>query len=397
MARAQSTSNRTTPARVAGPRLLLLLSVLALMLIGLVMVYSASSVKAIDSGSDATSYLFDQVKYAAIGIAAALVLWRINYTLWSGKLVWAGWAVIVVLLILVAVAGRTDYGATRWLNIGPFSMQPSEFAKIIFIMMSAKFIWELRNGTSGGWLCVAKFFFIVLVPLAFLFKTQSDLGTTAICCMGIIAVLWLGEVPTKTVMGITALVVIVAIVAVFFVDYRADRFSFIDPWNDGEGGYGSGYNIKRSYYALAEGGLFGVGLGNSHEKYLYLFASESDFIFSIIGEELGMVGALAVIGLFLLFLYAGLRIAVSAPDGFGCMLAGGCTIMIAFQAFLNIACCIGVFPTTGKPLPFISSGGSSIIATLIMVGLIMSVSRASGGPSVYDRRRADLRIVRERS
>ena len=171
----------------------------------------------------------------------------------------------------------------------------------------------------------------------------------------------------------------------------------MDPWNDGEGGYGTGYNIIRSYYALAEGGIFGVGLGNSHEKFQYLFASESDFIFAVIGEELGLVGALFVIGLFFCVLYAGLAIAERASDDIGAMIAGGATVMLVFQAFLNIACVIGVFPTTGKPLPFISSGGTSTIASFILVGLVLSVSAAPAAPSVYEQRRADLRLVRRES
>ena len=170
---------------------------------------------------------------------------------------------------------------------------------------------------------------------------------------------------------------------------------FLDPWNDGEGGYGTGYNIIRSYYALSEGGLFGVGLGNSHEKFQYLFASESDFIFAVIGEELGLVGAMAVVLLFFGVLFAGLSIAERSDDEIGTMVAGGCTVMLVFQAFLNIACVIGVFPTTGKPLPFISAGGSSMLASFILLGLILSVSRPERGPSVYEQRRADLRLVRQ--
>ena len=180
----------------------------------------------------------------------------------------------------------------------------------------------------------------------------------------------------------------------FGTGYRADRWSFLNPWDDGQGGYGSGYNIMHSYFAFSEGGIFGVGLGNGHEKYQYLFASDSDFVFAVIGEELGMVGCLAVIALFLGVLYTGTLIARSARDDFSMMIAGGLTIALVFQAFLNIACAIGVFPTTGKPLPFISSGGSSILASLIMVGLILSVSRDAASSDEFDRRRSSLRVVR---
>ncbi|MEG0505304.1 MAG: FtsW/RodA/SpoVE family cell cycle protein, partial [Raoultibacter sp.] len=148
------------------------------------------------------------------------------------------------------------------------------------------------------------------------------------------------------------------------------------------------------FYAFAEGGIFGGGLGNSCEKFLYLPEAETDFIFAIIGEELGLIGALVVIMLFLVFLYAGVRIARTAPDNLGAMIAGSFTIMVVFQAFLNIGCVLGLLPTTGKPLPFISSGGSSLIACLFMVGFILSVSQHSAEPSVYEQRRQDLRVVR---
>ena len=188
---------------------------------------------------------------------------------------------------------------------------------------------------------------------------------------------------------------LLAIIAVTTVGYRSSRFAYLDPWNDGYGGYGSGYAIIHSYYAFAEGGLFGVGLGNSREKYLYLPEAETDFIFSIVGEELGLVGAVLLIALFLVFLYAGLRIAKSARSDFGAMLAGGLTIMIVFQAFLNIGCAIGLLPTTGKPLPFISLGGSSLIATLMMVGIILGVSKeAEEKAMIHEARRDDLRLVR---
>ncbi len=396
MARRQSQTRREVPAAVAGPRLLLLLSVLALLLVGLVMVYSASSVKAINAGTSAASYLIDQVLYAAIGIACAAVLWKlVPSRVWDGPLVWVVWGVAVLLLVLTALFGTENYGAVRWLSLGPVGLQPSEFVKVAFVLVAAHMLNAFREGRSSVRLLVVQILVVVLLPLLFLYKTQSDLGTTLICFAAILAVMWLGEVPLRVILGIVCVGIVFVAASILFTDYRSGRMVYLDPWNDGQDGYGAGYNIIRSYYALAEGGLFGVGLGNSHEKFLYLFASESDFIFAVIGEELGLVGALAVIGLFLVFLYAGMRIARTAPDNFNAMLAGGCTFAIVFQAFLNIGCTIGVLPTTGKPLPFISSGGSSLIATFIMVGIVLSVTQAAAAPSVYDRRREDLRVVRE--
>lgn len=261
--------------------------------------------------------------------------------------------------------------------------------------MAAKIVFELRNGAIDLRMALVQGFVVILMPLMLIYTTQSDLGTTLICFAGILMVLWLGEVPLKVILGIVGAGLIFALLA-STIGYRADRLIFLNPWNDGEGGLGAGYQLIHSFYAFSQGGLFGVGLGNSREKFLYLPMSETDFIYAIIGEELGLIGALLVVVLFVLFLYAGLKIAQVASDGFGTMLAGGLTAMIVFQAFLNIGCVLGVLPTTGKPLPFISSGGSSLMASLIMLGIILSVSQGSNAPSIYEQRRDDLRVVRAR-
>ena len=163
---------------------------------------------------------------------------------------------------------------------------------------------------------------------------------------------------------------------------------------DGDGGRGNGYQTIHSFYAFAEGGLFGVGLGNSSEKYDYLPEAETDFVFSIIGEEFGMLGALIVIALFCCILFSGMRIAAAAKTPVERIVAGSVTIMLVFQAFLNMGCVIGLVPTTGKPLPFVSAGGSSLIASIMMVAIILSVANNADAATVYDRRRANLRVVR---
>ncbi|MCI2241740.1 FtsW/RodA/SpoVE family cell cycle protein [Adlercreutzia faecimuris] len=381
---------------VVGPRAVLLLCVLSLLLIGLVMVYSAGSIDDVKAGHSVVRSIQSQALYAGVGVVCAAVVWRfIPVSAWTGPLVWAVWGVAVVMLGLTAVIGTEIYGARRWLGITEtIGIQPSEFAKIALLLMAVRILCLLREGSLEPRAAVVQAIVLVMMPLGFLYVTQSDLGTTLICFVGIYAVMWVGGVPGRLMGAIAVAGVALAAFAVFGTGYRSGRMVYLDPWNDGEGGYGDGFNIIRSYYALAEGGLLGVGLGNSREKFGYLFASDSDFIFAIIGEELGMVGALVVIGLFVAFLVAGLRIAQGAPDDLGRMVAGGCTIMLVAQAFLNIGCTIGVLPTTGKPLPFISSGGSSILATMIMVGLILSVSRAQDAPTVYEQRRADLRVVR---
>ncbi len=373
------------------PRMALILAVLALLLIGLVMVYSASSVNALSEGGSAMGGFVSQVVYAVLGIAAAFVVWQIiPYHAWVGRFVWVVWGVSMGLLVLTAIMGSTGYGAQRWLELGPVRFQPSEFVKIALVLVAVRVFFDIRGGTAEARMSVIRVLLFIVMPLFFLYQTQSDLGTTLICIVGILAVMWLGGVKPYILITVVVLGVAFMVFAVFGTGYRSGRMVYLDPWNDGQGGYGTGYNIIRSYYAFAEGGLFGVGLGNSHEKYQYLFASDSDFIFAVVGEELGLVGALTVIILFLVMLVAGLRISSMCPDAMGSVIAGAFTTMLVFQAFLNIGCTIGVFPTTGKPLPFISSGGSSMIASLAMVGFILSVSKGDDPAT----RRGNLRAVR---
>lgn len=381
------------PADVMGPRLLYVVICAVLTLIGIVMVYSASSVEALNNGADPASEVIKQVVFAIMGVTGAFVCAKLlPYDAWKGWAAWALWGGSVLLIVLTAAVGTEELGAQRWVNIGPVSLQPSEFAKIGFVLMAARLMEQIREGlaewkdvlVTAGW--------TLGIPLIFLLVTQSDLGTTAVCMVGIVAVMWAADMPGRAMALIAVFVVVFVFAMILVAPYRAARLtSFIDPWKDA---LGTGYQLIHSFYAFSEGGLFGVGLGNSSEKFQYLPEAETDFIFSIIGEEFGLVGALVVIGLFLALLYAGLGIARKAPDRYGAMLACGLTVMLVFQAFLNMACVIGLAPTTGKPIPFISSGGSSLIASMLISGIILNVSFASDAPDQHDRRRADLRIVR---
>lgn len=399
-------TKRETPAHIMAPRIIMLLSVLALVLIGFVMIYSTSSVITLANADapDAANPMADvlgQVRYAVAGLVLAAAIWKfLPCSVWRGPFVYVAWGLAAILLVATMFIGVGDeeWGARRWLVLGSASLQPSEFAKIVLVLVGARLFADLREGVLTFRAFFVQVFVLVLAPILLILAKQSDLGTAMICVVGILAVMWLGEVPARTMAIVAGLVVAVGIVGVVSEPYRMSRLMvFLDPWNDGKEGFGTGYQLIHSLYAIAGGGVFGVGLGNSHEKYLYLTQSDTDFIFAIIAEELGLVGALVVIALFALFLYAGMRIARSATDNFGTMVAGGLTIMIAFQAFLNIAMVVGWFPVVGKPLPFVSSGGSSLIATLAMVGLILSVSKEAAAPTIYERRRADLRVVRAAS
>lgn len=378
------------PAEVMGPRLLVAVCAIALTIIGIVMVYSASSIEAISESNDATYYVIRQVAFALIGGGAAFTCVRfVPYHQWLGTIGFGYYVVCMILVVLTAAMGLVGLGAQRWLSIGGVTLQPSEFAKIALLLATTRFMMEYRNGEVRSSQFALRMFLFVVLPLGFIFRAQSDLGTTVICLVGILTILWVGGLPKWLVFVIICACAVFAMIA-STSGYRHDRWIYLNPWSDY---YGSGFQIIHSFYAFAQGGFFGQGLGNSAEKYLYLPEAETDFIFSIIGEELGFIGAVIVIGLFLGFLVGGLRMAQNAPDDAGTALCAGLSVMLVFQALLNIGMCIGVFPTTGKPLPFISAGGSSLIASLIIVGIMLSVSYATD-ESVYERRRTNLRLLR---
>ncbi|WP_297629036.1 FtsW/RodA/SpoVE family cell cycle protein, partial [uncultured Slackia sp.] len=295
----------------------------------------------------------------------------------------------------------------RWLKY-PVQWQPSELGKMGLILYFASRLSRRdqrtplsfrRNTAVGrfgnfleriGFFELIPYFFVILVMIGIL-AVQHHMSATIQMVVIAAAILFAGGIAVGWFVAGGITVGAALTVIILGTDYMTSRITtWLNPWDDGEGGYGTGYQMIRSFYAFAEGGIFGVGLGNSREKFLYLPEAETDFIFSIIGEELGLIGALFVIALFMVVLFAGLRIAHHAPDNFGCMMAGSLTVMLVAQAFLNMACATGLLPTTGKPLPFISSGGSSILASLFMVGLIMSVSVGSNTLTPHEGRRNDL-------
>lgn len=368
-------SVKSTNAKILAPRLVLIIVTLALVLFGLVMVFSASSVEAINNNESPFSYLWKQALFCIIGFVGGVVLWRkIPISFWRSKFTWYFFAALFVCMLATLVMGTDILGARRWIYIGPVSLQPSEFAKIILVLLVAKVYFEFVEGYIDRSRFALLLLLSVGLTLAFILVAQSDLGTTIICVVGILSFLWFAGCPKKIVFGLLIIVFLLAIVFIFGTGYRANRLVFLDPYNDGANGYGAGYQTIRSRYAFAEGGIFGVGLGNSYEKFQYLPEAETDFIFAIIGEELGLIGCIVIIGLFILFLVSGLTVAKNCATGFGAAVSGAFVVMIVFQAFLNILCVIGFAPTTGKPLPFISSGGSSLITTLWMVGLILASS-----------------------
>lgn len=403
MARAEQTNSKrskspspsffkSAPAHIMAPRVMVALSTLALVVLGLVMVYSSSSITAFVEQGDSTGEAIKQCLFVGIGIVfavAAILFGKHDFLRGSGGYIF--WGVCVAFLILTFLLGTVGLGAKRWLIIGPVSIQISEFAKIAFVLMAARIAEDYRNGAIDMHEAWKQAGIFIIAPLLFLFVTQSDLGTTLICCVGLFMVLILSGLSGRAIAGILVAGAVLVLMAILVSSYRSDRlFNFLDPWADEQG---TGYQLIHSFKALAAGGLFGVGVGNSYEKLQYLPEAETDFIFAIIGEELGLVGALAVIVAFLVFLRGGFLIASQSKSMFSGFVAAGLTTMIVFQAFLNIACVIGLFPTTGKPLPFISSGGSSMISSLLLVGVILAISFDAHNEDEYRQRREQLHVV----
>ena len=403
MARAEKTDSKrakspsrsffkSAPAHIMAPRLMVGLSTLALVVLGLVMVYSSSSITAYVEQGDSTGEAIKQCVFVIVGlILAVLAILFGKQEILRGVGGQIFWAVCVVLLLLTAVLGTVGLGAKRWLIVGPVSIQISEFAKIAFVLMAARIAQDYREGALDLFSAFKQAVIYIVLPLGFLFFTQSDLGTTLICCVGLVVVISLSGVPGRMIAGIFAVGIVLVLLSILISSYRSDRlFNFLDPWADEQG---TGYQLIHSYKALAAGGLFGVGIGNSYEKLQYLPEAETDFIFAIIGEELGLIGALLVICAFLIFLRGGFMIASQSKSMFSGFVAAGLTTMIVFQAFLNILCVVGLFPTTGKPLPFISSGGSSMISSLLLVGIILAISFDSHNEDEYRQRRESLHVV----
>lgn len=385
------------PQEIWVPRVLLIFSVIFLCCIGLVMIYSASSIVALSKFNTPSYYFKRQAVFLAMGALGALVAARVNYQKLSLALVWLAWVITLGALVAVFVAGQSDKGAERWLLIFGVTFQPSEFAKLTILLL----LCHLMARFHSGHLSVRGFLGASLICLVFpliLILAQPDLGTTLIILATLLCLLWLGGIPLRVLI---VLFLAVGVLATFFVvtsEFRMRRLvTAFDPWLDPQG---AGYQQIQGIYALASGGLFGLGLGDSRQKF-YLPEAHTDFIFTIIGEELGLIGTLIVIGLFVVLVYAGLQIARKAPDLLGKLIAAGCTSSLAIQAGINLLSVLGAMPVTGKPLPFLSYGGSSIITSLLLVGLIINVSRVSGqlsqhGASAKEQRKA-LRADKRRA
>ena len=387
------------PERFMQPRLVLLVSTAILVCFGLVMIYSASSISAMtseDMGYNPFYYVQRQLGFAAAGVALAFIVSRIDYRAVVRSFQVPIWVVTIGMLAIIftPIAGADAYGATRWISIGPFSFQPSEFAKIT-ILISVSYLAQqyFIDQTIDQMEFFKKFAIAALAPLL-LILAQPDKGSTLIIVGTLLVIGYLSDVDRR----VLATIAVAGFIGFAFLslkdDYsRARVVTMLNPWADY---YGAGYQLAQGFYAFGSGGIFGVGFGFSRQKYSYLPMAHNDFIFAVIGEELGFIGVLGLLAVFGALVWAGFKIARYAPDLTGRLIAAGCTSMFIIQAFVNIGGVLGLLPLSGKPLPFISYGGSTIMSSILMVGLLMSVSRQSRLPETeYDRQRASWSIAEE--
>ncbi len=361
------------------PDLLIFFSILSILGMGIVMIYSASSIRSMIEHQDGYFYFKKQVYWALIGLGALFITMHIDYRNYRR---WAKFAVLLILLglgaVLVPGIGVMRGGARRWLGLGGFLFQPSELAKIILVIylslyFSSKEKWKESFSGLIPPLLVASLMAVLII-------FEPDLGT-AVTLMGTMVVIFFAagvKLRHLVLLVFSAL----PLLAYFIMSegYRRQRlFSFLNPWLDP---LDTGFQIIQSLFALGSGGLFGLGLGQSRQKFFYLPEPGTDFIFAVLGEELGLLGTVTVVILFFIFAWRGLKVALGAPDLFGTLLATGLTSMIVLQAIINIGVVTGSMPVTGITLPFISYGGSSLVIMLSGVGMILNISTHLSKPQL---------------
>ncbi|MGB2716938.1 MAG: putative lipid II flippase FtsW [Vicinamibacterales bacterium] len=358
---------------------LLFTATVLLVCTGVVMVYSASAVIAMENGKLPYVFLFKQLAWTLIGLLLVPVVMRIDYRNYrQPAVIWMGLALVGIALVGV-LFGRPVKGATRWLNIGPFGVQPSELAKIAVIIFTAALLerrMERIDEVGYSLLPIA----VVVGAVVGLILAEPDLGTAVSVATIAAMMVFAAGISYRYVVGLA----LASLPALYFLimtsDYRRKRvLAFLDPWSDPLDG---GFQLIQSMIAIGTGGVFGRGLMGGVQKLFYLPEPHNDFIYSVIGEELGLIGATVVLTCFCVIIWRGLRTAMRAPDRFGAFLAIGLTTMVAFQAFFNISVVLGLLPPKGIPLPFVSAGGSSLLINLVGMGMLLNVSQHASPPHV---------------
>jgi cell division protein FtsW len=356
------------------PEYAILVATVALAAIGILMVYSSSAIKSYLQRDDPFAIVGPQIQWAALGLVAMLVMMRVDYRwlrLASVPMFIVG--VAGLLLVFIPAINIEVGGSARWLKIGPLpAVHPAEFMKLALVVYLAH--WIAKRGTAIRGLVSGTLPFLVIAgPVVLLVLLEPDLGTSSVLAFTAFTMFFLGGANLLHLAGL-AVAAVPAVLMFFLHGYQMNRITaWLDPWKDASG---LGFHSVQGYLALALGGIFGAGLGESRlAGGLFLPNAFNDFIFAIVGEEFGLLGAGLVILLFLVIGYLGIRTSLGAPDTFGAMLAAGITAWICLQAFINIGVVVGLIPVTGIPLPFVSAGGSSLIISFAAIGILLSVSR----------------------
>jgi cell division protein FtsW len=351
---------------------LLCIAVAALILIGIVMLFSASAVYAMEEYNDPYYFMKRQLTWLAFGTIALLLARNTDYRKLE-KYTYP--ALFITFLLLVAVMlpniGKEVGGARRWLPLGKINIQPSELAKFTVILFMAKSLVKradkLKNFMYGylpNLIVLGVFFFLILF--------QPDFGTAMILCVVTFMMFFVAGIRFKFLVYSLISVIPFMVMAVVGAQYRKRRIlAFLDPWSDPAD---TGFQVVQSFFAFGRGGYWGLGLGDGRQKLFYLPEAHTDFIFSVIGEELGFIGTMAIVILFAVLIWRGFSTALQARDSFGTHLATGLTLLIGFPAFTNMGVAVGLLPTKGLTLPFISMGGSSLLVTMLCVGVLLNIS-----------------------
>lgn len=351
----------------------MLAAVVALMcLIGLVMVLSASSVQALREDGSSWFYFRRQVLWVALGTAALVVAARLDYrALRRVGLPLLAASLVLMVVVLIPGMGIRVAGSTRWIGVGGWRMQPSELAKLGLLLFAADLLAR-RGARAATAKAAMRTVLVAFFVVAVLIMLQPDLGTTLVAGCVVLCLLHVAGTPLRSVAGLVAVGAAAAFVLAMAEPYRRARMlSFLNPWADASS---TGYQVVQSLVGMGTGRLTGVGVGASRAKWGFLPNAHTDFIFSIIGEELGMVGSLIVLGLFAGFALLGVRAAMRAPDRYGMLLASGITAWVISQAFINIGAVVGVLPVSGIPLPFVSFGGTSMVLLMGAVGVLLNIA-----------------------
>ena len=352
----------------------MLVTIIILLCFGLVMVSSASSYHALSTYNN-SNYLFTrQLIFALVGVVAMFIISKINYRIFAK---WSYLFYIITLLLLIAVLtplGVTRNGATRWLGFGALVFQPSEIMKIALVLVTATYIsknYKKMNSIKGYIIPALLLFAVILVMFL-----QKHMSGTLVMVVASASIIFASGIKIKIKYVIALILVGALAVGAFIIaePFRLQRIlSFTNPEEDITGG---NWQAAQSLYAIGSGGIFGRGLGQSRQKYLWLPEAQNDFIFSVLGEELGLVGTTCALALFAFFIYRGFRIAINSKDMFGSLVATGITSVFALQIIVNIAVVTCTMPVTGMPLPFFSYGGTALFINLCAMGILLSVSRS---------------------